>query len=124
MTNSKTCISCGAPIGAGAQTCPYCGAVVPKEVKQYAPTTMEPLYVQQQSTPQRVKKHDRDKTTAALLAFFLGGIGGDQFYIGNIAWGVVFLLFCWTFIPCIVALVNFIRYLSMSQAEFDNKYNY
>jgi len=36
----------------------------------------------------------------------------------------VYLLFCWTFIPAIVAFLEAIVYLSQSKHEFDQKYNY
>jgi TM2 domain-containing membrane protein YozV len=35
----------------------------------------------------------------------------------------VMLLFCWTFIPSIIAIIDFIRFLCMSKAEFDYLYN-
>jgi TM2 domain-containing membrane protein YozV len=61
---------------------------------------------------------DKDKTTAALLAFFLGGIGVHRFYLGDTGKGVVMLLFFWTAIPAIIALIDFIKYLTMSDQEF------
>ena len=41
-----------------------------------------------------------------LFALFLGGFGVHKFYAGKIGLGVVYLLFCWTFIPAIIALVE------------------
>ncbi|HEX2573335.1 MAG TPA: TM2 domain-containing protein, partial [Polyangia bacterium] len=41
----------------------------------------------------------KDKNTAAILAFTLGGIGVHRFYLGQTGMGIVYLLFCWTFIP-------------------------
>lgn len=41
-----------------------------------------------------------------LFALFLGGFGVHKFYAGRVGMGVVYLLFCWTFIPAIVALVE------------------
>lgn len=41
-----------------------------------------------------------------LFALFLGGLGVHKFYAGKIGLGVVYLLFCWTFIPAIIALVE------------------
>ncbi|PBC74029.1 TM2 domain-containing protein [Fibrobacter intestinalis] len=41
-----------------------------------------------------------------LFAFFLGGIGVHKFYAGKVGQGIVYLLFCWTLIPCIIALVE------------------
>jgi TM2 domain-containing membrane protein YozV len=65
----------------------------------------------------------RNKTTAALLAFFLGGIGGQYFYLGRVAAGIACLLFCWTLIPCIIALYHFVKFLSMSEEAFNLQYN-
>lgn len=66
----------------------------------------------------------KDKMTAALLAFFLGGIGIHKFYLGQTALGFVYLLFCWTLIPGIIAFFEFIFLLVMDQAEFDRRYNH
>ena len=40
------------------------------------------------------------------LCFFLGGIGAHHFYLGNPGMGLVFALFCWTFIPTIIAFIQ------------------
>jgi len=127
---AKTCPSCGAPIDATATTCPYCGAVIPQEEKQIVEQPATPIIIQQQISSQRPKKHDRNKTTAALLAFFLGCFGADQFYIGNTIWGLVLLLITICSVGFglvftgVVALINFIKFLVMSEDDFDNKYNY
>ena len=39
-----------------------------------------------------------------LLALFLGGLGIHKFYVGQPGLGVLYLLFCWTFIPSIIAI--------------------
>lgn len=62
------------------------------------------------------------KIVAALLAFFLGGIGAHKFYLGKIGQGIAYLLFCWTLIPGIIAFIEFFIYLSMSEENFRNKY--
>jgi hypothetical protein len=59
---------------------------------------------------------------AALLAFFLGGFGVHKFYLGQTAWGVVYLVFFWTFIPRIVSFVEFIVLLATSEEDFQRKY--
>lgn len=52
---------------------------------------------------QNVKK---SASTGILLALFLGGIGAHWFYMGRTGRGVVYLLFCWTFIPGILAIFD------------------
>jgi TM2 domain-containing membrane protein YozV len=65
----------------------------------------------------------RNKTTAALVAFFLGGLGGHKFYLGQTFMGLLYLCFCWTFVPAIISLFEGIGLLLMSEASFDAKYN-
>lgn len=48
------------------------------------------------------------KTTYLLLAFFLGGLGGHKFYAGKTGLGILYLVFCWTYIPAIIAFIEFI----------------
>lgn len=65
----------------------------------------------------------KTKSTAAVLAFFLGGLGVHRFYLGQGGLGLAYLLFCWTFIPCIIAFIDFIVFLTMDDQSFNNKYN-
>jgi TM2 domain-containing membrane protein YozV len=65
----------------------------------------------------------KNKTTAAILAFFLGGIGVHRFYLGQGGLGLLYLIFCWTFIPAITAFVDFIIFLTMDENKFNAKYN-
>lgn len=74
---------------------------------------------------------EKSKITAALLAFFLGYFGAHKFYLGytSAAWT---MLLVWTFgwllfaIPSIVigiiAFIEFIIYISKSDAEFEQIY--
>lgn len=64
----------------------------------------------------------KNKTTAALLAIFLGGIGGHKFYLGKPIQGIIYLIFCWTWIPLTVGLIEGIMYLAMSEQAFQEKY--
>jgi len=65
----------------------------------------------------------KDKNVAAILAFFFGGIGVHKFYLGQIGSGIVYLMFCWTFIPSIIAFIEFIILAVMDRDEFNRRYN-
>lgn len=65
----------------------------------------------------------KDKVTAALLAFFLGGLGVHRFYLGQTGLGFLCLIFCWTLIPAFIAFIDFIIFLTMSEESFNLKYN-
>jgi len=64
----------------------------------------------------------KSKLAAFLFAFFLGGLGIHKFYLGRIGWGIVYLVFFWTFIPAIVSLVESIIYITMTDEAFAAKY--
>ncbi|HXL55740.1 MAG TPA: TM2 domain-containing protein, partial [Chitinophagaceae bacterium] len=63
----------------------------------------------------------KNKITAAILAFFLGGIGIHRFYLDEAGKGILYLIFCWTFIPAIIAFFDFIIFLTMSEENFNSK---
>ena len=73
---------------------------------------------------QLAEQKRKSKKIATVLAFpFLGGLGVHKFYLGQIGQGIVYLLFCFLVIPSIIALFEFISYLSMSINKFDSKFN-
>ena len=98
MSEMVFCRACGKQIHITAPTCPNCGA------------------------PQRPDKGTKNKTAAAVLAIFLGGLGIHRFYLGK-WWGVFYLLFCWTGIPAIVALIEGIVFACTNIEKWDAKYN-
>lgn len=65
----------------------------------------------------------KSKGTAAVLAFFLGGLGGHKFYLDQTGKGLLYLVFSWTFIPAFIALFEFVALLLMGEEEFNRKYN-
>lgn len=65
----------------------------------------------------------KNKFAAAILAFFLGGFGVHKFYLGENFGGILYLLFCWTFIPAILAFFDFLGLLLMSDQAFNAKFN-
>lgn len=66
----------------------------------------------------------KDKTIGGLLALFFGSIGVHRFYLGQTGLGILHVLFCWTFIPWLIGIINGIQLLSMDQEDFDIKYNW
>lgn len=97
-THMVFCRGCGQPIHASAIACPHCGA-----------------------TQGNARSADKNKVTAGVLAILLGGLGIHKFYTGAWGWGIVYIVLCWTFVPGIVALVEGIRYLTLSDTEFQHK---
>ncbi len=98
---TKFCKDCGEKINAQAEICPKCG-------------------VRQEST---VRPGGKSKTVAGLLGIFLGGLGIHKFYLGQIGWGIVHILFCLTLIPAFVGFIQGIIYLTMSDEAFAIKYD-
>lgn len=64
----------------------------------------------------------KDKIVAGILALFLGGLGIHQFYLGNAKRGLLYLLFSWTLIPALIALIDAIRIFTTSDADWLLKY--
>lgn len=65
----------------------------------------------------------RNKTTAFILAWFLGGFGAHKFYLGENGMGLMYLFFCWTLIPSFLAFFEGLVYLTTNDAHFNAKYN-
>ena len=63
----------------------------------------------------------KSKPVATLLGIFLGGFGAHKFYMGSWGWGIVYLLTFWLWIPFIVAAVEWIHYVLMTDDEFAMK---
>ncbi len=68
----------------------------------------------------------KSKVAAALLAFFLGGLGVHQFYLGNTASGIIRIVLTLTIVGAVVsgliALIEFIIYLTKSDEDFHQIY--
>ncbi len=95
--DEKFCSECGKVIKAKAEICPQCG-------------------VRQNQT------EGVSKVALLLLTFFLGGFGAHKFYLGKNWQGFFYLIFCWTWIPGLIALVEFIIYACTSSEALQEKY--
>ena len=102
------CPECGKSVSDQASSCPSCG----HPINSAAVTNT--AFTPQTATAIPTKS----RSIAILLAIFLGGIGIHKFYLNKPGWGVIYLLFCWTFIPLILALIEALIYLFMSDDKF------
>ena len=64
----------------------------------------------------------KSKVVAALLAIFLGSFGAHKFYLGKIFMGILYLLFCWTWIPGMIGFFEGIVYLCSNDVKFQRKH--
>jgi TM2 domain-containing membrane protein YozV/type II secretory pathway pseudopilin PulG len=92
----KQCESCGADILARAEICPKCGV--------------------------RQRSHV-SKAVLLLVTIFFGGLGAHKFYLGKWWQGALYLVFFWTWIPALVALIEFIVYCFTSEERLNEKYS-
>ena len=130
------CTSCGHQNTDEARFCNGCGQQMPVATQQAPsapvapppppvapPAPQQPVY--QQQPPQYQQPHQRpyrpakDKTTATLLAWLFWP--AFDFYLGNTGKGIAKLLTFGGF--GVWALIDAIKMLSISQQEFDYRYN-
>lgn len=81
------------------------------------------VQVEEKPKPKAAKKEMKSRTIAILLALFLGGLGIHKFYLGENKYGVIYLLFCWTYIPAVFALIEAIQMMAMGEKKFNEKFN-
>lgn len=102
---TSLCHECTRSVSVNAEICPHCG-------------------VRLKAVPNGlgVARNGKSRIVAALLAILFGGFGIHRFYLGRIGTGILYLLFCWTFIPYFIAVIEFVLLLIMSDERFDEKY--
>lgn len=138
MNGTVKCAECGGnkcqKVSDNKYRCLYCGSTfvshadpVPPAAERAVPPP-QVVYIERPSqTPSYqapIRKSDKSRSVALLLAFFFGGLGIDWFYLGKTTAGVLCVLFCWTGIPLIVGLIHCIVLLFTSDEQFDRQYNY
>jgi TM2 domain-containing membrane protein YozV len=107
------CSHCGNAVSPMAAACPQCGHPVATQQ-----ATGQPLGGQPLANPYTPAK---SRVTAGVLGILLGGIGIHKFYLGKVGLGVVYILFCWTYVPAIIGLVEGIIYLTQNDQDFAAK---
>lgn len=118
----SNCTDCGFPVAENSDFCPRCGVLQIDDRSTESLKGSVGKKLKAAATSQR-RVDRKNKTVAALLALFLGGFGIHKFYLQRTLSGVLYLLFCWTFIPAILGFIECIRFLLMSEQEFETSYN-
>ena len=95
-TGDKFCANCGKEVNPGAAICVNCGAALKAEAANVATGAQ------------------KSKLVAVLLAFFLGGIGIHDFYLGYTKNGVIKIILsvCTVIGGQIWAFIDFVRLLT------------
>ena len=93
------CTACAQEMSKEASACPKCG---------HPNSSKRPAYV---SPP-------KSRIVAGVLGLLLGGLGIHKFYLNKAGLGLVYILFCWTFIPAIIGAIEGIIYLVQDDNTF------
>ncbi len=131
-----TCPACGANVGPNETECKYCGAKIVHETVQNRqqktgntdgginiPSDVVNQFYQAPATEFDPAWPVKSKITAGLLAIFLGGLGIHKFYLGKIGMGILYIVFCWTYIPAIIGFIEGIIYLTQNDETFQLKHH-
>ena len=120
------CPICDEDISARAKKCRHCGETLDPSLRvaEEARRTADQQAAQFLVGPGPAVPYTRTKSKLAafLLAWLLGGIGGHKFYLNRVGQGLLYLVFCWTFIPAVIAFIEGIVYITMDDERFWEKY--
>ena len=73
---------------------------------------IDPIYTANMNDQQRAwfyaeyERARKDEVVGVLLAIFLGGLGIHHFYLRRDGLGILYLVFCWTGLPSLIALIE------------------
>lgn len=111
------CSGCGESMNASAKFCSKCGtknATLPDAELPYNDAhKVIPAPVARDYGPV-----PKSRLAAGLLGILLGGIGVHKFYLNKVGLGIVYVLFCWTFVPAIIGFIEGIIYLTQDDVTF------
>ena len=125
---ARVCSQCGAALEGDSKFCKYCGTNngINEETNNQS-QYQEPVYsrpTMQSAETVGTKVPVKSKVTAGILAILLGGLGIHKFYLGKIFQGILYILFCWTYIPAIIGVIEGIIYLTKSDEAWAEKVGY
>ncbi len=64
------------------------------------------------------KRERGNRKEAGVLALIFGGLGIHKFYIGKYGQGILYAMFCWSFIPLFLGIADGIHYLTETDEQF------
>lgn len=102
------CNECGREVSDKAISCPGCGAPIAVSASSIKNPTLAIA--------------PKNRSVAAVLALFLGGLGMHKFYLNRPGWGLIYILFCWTLVPSILGFFEAVGYCFMSDESFQEHY--
>ncbi len=126
----KKCPACNAPMESHWNRCSACGFEIQREIN--TPKLERPCYICHKTIKRETttcpycnsnQRPMKDRTLAGLLALILGGLGIHKFYLGQKI-GILYLLFCWTFIPGVIAFFEAICLFMTTDQQFQDSLNY
>ena len=126
--NAVACMGCGCDPLKGEKFCRYCGSSLnPGQIV----CVKCGRAVRRQGDGGVTGESPKSRTTAALLAIFLGGFGVHEFYLGNSNSAIIRLvvyivggvLMCVpSFVLSMISIIEGIIYLAKSDEEFEKVY--
>jgi TM2 domain-containing membrane protein YozV len=129
------CPSCGEELREGVKKCRHCNEWIDRDCESCGvpirgvfaarglcaecATSHRMALIERPRAPVAERK---SRSTAIILAALLGGIGVHRFYLNRTGSGVLYLVFCWTLIPALLAFAEIIRLAFMDDYTFQAKY--
>lgn len=111
----KYCVKCGNELSDDIKYCPKCG------YKQYRDDDNLSDDLKGVASTESSNVSPKSRLIAALLAWFLGAFGGHRFYVGKTQSAILMVVFFWTFVPAIIAVIDLIMILCGSFTDGDGK---
>ena len=127
-SDSVECPFCAEPISPRAKKCRHCGEMLDatlRKAEEALRASERGSNVYMNAAVAAVPQYGhtpKSRTTAVVLALLLGGIGAHKFYLDRTGQGILYLIFCWTFVPAIIAFIEAIAYATTSEERFHQKY--
>ena len=86
-----------------------------------AVNVFQSLAEHEKSTKIADAKAHKSKASLLVQSIIAGGIGIHKFYVGSWGWGLLYIVFCWTYIPTIISVIEAIRYITLTEQEINDR---